>query len=81
MDLASGRQLGDDPGGNPAGTLALGPRLEQGEQFQIMAPADQWQTTRVVDGEFVLVSCVVSPAYDDADCLLPDQPLPNEIYE
>lgn len=65
----------------PASTLALGPRLEQGEQFQIMAPADQWQTTRVVDGEFVLVSCVVSPAYDDADCLLPDQPLPNEIYE
>ena len=62
-------------------TLSLGPRLENGEQFQIMAPPDQWQPTRVVDGDFVLVSCVVCPAFDDADCLLPPQPLPNEIYE
>lgn len=62
-----------------AGTLALGPRLERGEQFQIMAPADQWQTTRVVDGDFVLVSCVVSPAFHEEDCLLPEQPLSNEI--
>lgn len=61
-------------------TLALGPRLESGEQFQILAPPDQWQTTRVVDGDFVLVSCVVCPAFDDADCLLPPEPLPNEIY-
>ena len=61
-------------------TLALGPRLESGEQFQILAPPDQWQTTRVVDGDFVLVSCVVCPALDDADCLLPPEPLPNEIY-
>lgn len=65
---------------NAAGTLALGPRLEKGEQFQIMALADQWQTTRVVDGDFVLVSCVVSPAFHEEDCLLPEQPLPNEIY-
>ncbi len=44
-----------------------------------MAPADQWQTTRVVDGDFVLVSCVVSPAFHEEDCLLPEQPLSNEI--
>lgn len=62
------------------GTLAMGPRLEQGEQFQMMAPADQWQTTRVVDGDFVLVSCVVCPAFHYEDCLLPEQPLPNEIF-
>ena len=65
----------------PESTLRVGPRLEQGEGFQIMAPPGQWQTTRVIDGEYVLVSCVVSPSFDDADCLLPEQPLPNEIYE
>ncbi len=64
----------------PGRTLPLGPRLEAGEQFQLLAPADQWQTTRVVDGDFVLVSCVVCPAFHDEDCLLPDRPLPNEIY-
>ena len=64
----------------PGQTLALGPRLEAGEQFQILAPPDQWQTTRLVDGDFALVSCVVSPAFDEADCLLPASPLPNEIY-
>ena len=62
-----------------AKTMALGPRLDLGEQFQMMAPADQWQTTRVVDGEFVLVSCIVSPAFHEDDCLLPEQPLSNEI--
>ena len=62
-------------------TLALGPRLGAGEEFQILAPPDQWQTTRLVDGDFALVSCVVCPAFDDADCLLPPEPLPNEIYE
>lgn len=61
-------------------TLPLGPRLEAGEQFQLLAPAGQWQTTRVVNGDFALVSCVVCPAYRDDDCLLPDQPLSNEIY-
>ena len=61
-------------------TLSLGPRLEAGEQFQMLAPPGQWQTTRVVDGDFVLVSCVVCPAYHDEDCLLPESPLPNEIY-
>ena len=61
-------------------TLSLGPRLEAGEQFQMLAPPGQWQTTRAVDGDFVLVSCVVCPAYHDEDCLLPESPLPNEIY-
>lgn len=61
-------------------TMLLGPRLEAGEPFRLLAPAGQWQTTRVVDGDFALVSCVVCPAYHDEDCLLPEQPLPNEIY-
>ena len=69
---------GDKP--CPEGTLSLGPRLREGEQFQILAPADQWQTTRLVDGDFALVSCVVAPAFHEEDCLLPDNPLDNEIY-
>lgn len=69
---------GDKP--RPEGTLSLGPRLREGERFQILAPADQWQTTRLVDGDFALVSCVVAPAFHEEDCLLPDNPLDNEIY-
>lgn len=64
----------------PEGTLSLGPRLREGERFQILAPADQWQTTRLVDGDFALASCVVAPAFHEEDCLLPDNPLDNEIY-
>lgn len=69
-------------GGAPEarGTLRLGPRLELGEGFQIAAPAGGWQTTRVVDGDFVLCSCVVAPAFRDEDCYLSERPLPNEIY-
>lgn len=61
-------------------TLRVGPRIDEGEDFQLVAPAGQWQTTRVVDGDFVLVSCVVAPAFRDEDCLLPPHPLANEIY-
>lgn len=59
--------------------LRLGPRLESGEQFQVMVPAGQWQTTRVVEGDFVLASCVVAPAFHDDECVLPSKPLLNEI--
>lgn len=34
-------------------------------------PAETWQTTRVAQGDFALVSCVVAPAFQDADCYLP----------
>ena len=64
----------------PERKLRLGPRLDAGEPLQLMAPADQWQIIRVIDGDYVLVSCVVCPAFEDEDCLLPEQPLPNEIY-
>ena len=54
--------------------------LEQGERPQILAPASQWQTTRLVEGDYALVSCIVAPAFRDEDCLLPPEPLKNEIY-
>lgn len=36
-----------------------------------VAPENVWQTTRVVKGDFALVSCVVAPAFQDAECYLP----------
>lgn len=64
----------------PQETLTIGPRLKQGEQFQRMVPENCWQTTRITEGNYVLVSCVVAPAFKEEDCLLPSTPLDNEIY-
>ena len=36
-----------------------------------VVPAGGWQTTRVTAGDFALVTCVVAPAFQDADCELP----------
>lgn len=47
-------------------TLAIGPDCPVG-----VVPAGVWQTTRIKEGDFVLVSCVVSPAFRDEDCYLP----------
>jgi len=60
-------------GALPAGEreVLLGPRTGRGEDFQLMVPAGVWQTTRVLWGDFALVSCIVSPAYDDADFYMP----------
>lgn len=45
----------------------IGLHFENGEQMQALVPAKSWQTTKVLNGDFVLVSCIVSPAfhYDD----------------
>ena len=50
--------------------LFLGPRYDRGESFQIIAPACNWQTTKLVDGAYALVSCVISPAFHPDDFLL-----------
>ena len=36
-----------------------------------VAPAGVWQTTKVREGDFVLISCVVAPAFQEEDCYLP----------
>lgn len=36
-----------------------------------VVPENVWQTTQVAKGDFVLVSCVVAPAFQDAECYLP----------
>ena len=52
-------------------TLRLGPRLHLGERLSTLVPAGVWQTTRVVEGDFVLVSCIVSPAFHPDDFSFP----------
>lgn len=47
-------------------TQIIGPDCPVG-----IVPAGVWQTTHIARGDFVLVSCVVSPAFRDEDCYLP----------
>jgi predicted cupin superfamily sugar epimerase/uncharacterized protein (DUF952 family) len=62
LDLGGG---GEAPAG--AVTVTLGPAVESGQLVQALVPAGTWQAARPVTAEEVLVSCVVSPGYDDAD--------------
>ena len=55
---------GDWPGEKRAQTI--GPDSLTG-----VVPAMEWQTTRVIEGDFALVSCVVAPAFRDEACYLP----------
>lgn len=47
-------------------TQLLGP-----DNLVAVAPAGVWQTTRVKEGDFALISCTVAPAFQDDDCYLP----------
>lgn len=49
-------------------------RIDQSHPVGVV-PTDVWQTTKVVEGDFVLVSCVVAPAFRDEDCYLPHPPI------
>ena len=59
-------------------TLVLGPRPEKGEALHLVVPQLTWQTTRVAEGDFVLVSCVVSPAYHQAEMKMADMKMAEE---
>lgn len=55
-----------------ASTYFLG--FEEGQQLQIVLPAQTWFGARVVDrNSFALVSCTVSPGFDFADFELADR--------
>jgi uncharacterized protein len=45
--------------------VVLGDRLELGEQPQVLVPPGEWQTARSL-GDFTLVGCTVSPAFEFA---------------
>jgi predicted cupin superfamily sugar epimerase len=57
---------GPQPEAGPARFIGPG----RGE-FQAVVPPGTWQTTKVREGDFVLVSCVVSPAFVREDFFLP----------
>lgn len=59
-------------------TVTFGPRVGTDSGFVTVAPAGTWQTTRLVDGDWALVTCVVGPAFRPEDCLLPHPPMEEE---
>ncbi|MDR1900534.1 MAG: cupin domain-containing protein [Treponema sp.] len=40
-------------------------------ELHALIPPETWQTTKILEGDFVLVSCVVSPAFSPEDFFLP----------
>ena len=52
------------------GQYRLGP-ASAGHEPQVMIQAGQWQAARVAVGDWVLVSCIVSPGFDFADWEMP----------
>lgn len=63
----------------PGKKQVFGPRIGVDQGFTAVAPAGQWQTTHVVDGDFALVSCVVSPAFKPEACYLPHPPIEEDL--
>lgn len=63
----------------PGAKQVFGPRLGVDSGYLAVIPGGQWQTTRVADGDFALVSCVVSPAFREEDCYLPHPPIEEEL--
>ncbi len=53
----------------------FGPRPDRDSGLVSVAPAGTWQTTHVAEGDWALVTCVVSPAFREEDCLLPHPPI------
>ena len=47
--------------------ILLGAKPEKRESFHLDVPEGVWLTTRVKDGGFALVSCVVAPAFCEED--------------
>ncbi|XP_071956878.1 uncharacterized protein [Antedon mediterranea] len=46
----------------------LGPDIEKGHKFQLLIPADHWQSARcVAGGEWTFFGCTVSPAFEYKD--------------
>ena len=53
----------------PVRTVRLGPRIDKGEQPQLIVPAGQWQSAVPVDdGQigYTFLSCIVAPAFEFA---------------
>ncbi len=51
----------------PYQTIDLGCNLHRGEALHAHIPRNMWQSAVVSRGDFVLVSCVVTPAFEKRD--------------
>jgi hypothetical protein len=51
--------------------IRIGSDIGNGEAFNSLVKAGHWQTTTPVGDEFVLVSCVVTPGFENDDFMLP----------
>lgn len=56
---------------DPVKTIKIGSDILKGESFQSFVPSGMWQTTKPIGNDFVLVSCVVSPGFEDSDFFFP----------
>lgn len=71
--------MGED--GAPVRTVVVGSDLAAGEQPQAVVPAHAWQAAEPL-GDWVLVGCTVSPAFDFAAfTLAPPGWAPDQIQE
>lgn len=43
------------------------PSVDLDSNFEAIVPADNWQTARLIQGNYALVSCIVAPAYSQSD--------------
>ena len=62
-------ELGLSQDGQSQTTLTLGPDLEAGQRPQAVVPTDAWQAAATL-GDWTLVGCTVSPAFDFAGFVL-----------
>ena len=61
-------------------TQTLGPDIMRGDQLQIVIPARHWFGALVVEGDYVLSSCTVSPGFDFKDFELADRVHLLDLY-
>ena len=54
--------------GGDSKTIVLGPDVLNGQQVQVLVPANTWQGTRLVEGgKYALLGTMVVPGFDNAD--------------
>ena len=59
--------------------IRLGRKLDEGETFQFVVPANCWFASEPAAGtEFTLVGCTVAPGFDFADFEMADEKLMDE---
>jgi len=61
---------------SPEGKLVsktIGKDLEKGESFQVIIPKHHWFAAEIIQGNFILVGCTVSPGFEFEDFELADR--------